>query len=246
MDPSQFCPLKRFGANRLLNAGAFKHIYTLDPQVAESLQSRGFAASLLPDPCPPFESIPSHAEALAKLDLPIDKTILLQYGTGTPRKGLHIVAEALIKARTLHHDYHLLVAGKQKQPPSATLDLLIKQGTCTLIDRYIEPEEESTLFAAADFILAPYTKHYGSANILAKSAAAERPLIASDYHLLGRIVKNKGLGHCFKNNSAGSLGRTLRALKGNPDAQSEYRDALKAYQKQSDVVAFNSAFMHSF
>jgi hypothetical protein len=50
----------------------------------------------------------------------------------------------------------------------------------------------------SDYILALYQKHIGMSGIMVRSAAAEKPLLANDFGLMGRIVPENELGIVVK------------------------------------------------
>ncbi len=66
--------------------------------------------------------------------------------------------------------------------------------TVSLIDRFVTTEELAAEVAAADVVLAPYINHKGSSGTLYWAAAFEKPVIAQDYGLVGREVREFDLG----------------------------------------------------
>jgi glycosyltransferase involved in cell wall biosynthesis len=83
-------------------------------------------------------------------------------------------------------------------------------------------------------VLLPYWSHYGSANLLAGAAAAGRPVLASDFHLVGRLTRENLLGWTFRDRDAGDFARALDLLaQTTPAVRAEFAPALAAYAAAS-------------
>jgi glycosyltransferase involved in cell wall biosynthesis len=59
---------------------------------------------------------------------------------------------------------------------------------------FIPENEVSKYFQMADVVLAPYQRHVGMSGILLLAAAAAKPVISSDYGLMGELVLRYQLG----------------------------------------------------
>ena len=212
LDPSQtgFLNLwKRLGWNKLVKYGWFKHIWLLDQHLVSNLLDSGMLnCSFIPDPwrvtvdqqCP---------REIGQLDG--NQVYLLQYGVGDKRKGSELLLNALVK--TTNSNLHIWIAGKQKDAEVIKLaNKLVDQGRATLLNRYILDEEESWLFAHCNWVTLPYLSHYGSSNLLSKAAYYKKPVIASNFHLLGKNVINNSLGITFLDKNLESLVSVLDGL----------------------------------
>ncbi|MDF7798270.1 glycosyltransferase [Pontiellaceae bacterium B1224] len=236
--------LKRAGMNRLLKEGWFRNIFLLDEFLCAVLQKRNLNAQFhfLPDVADAPTRMISKEDARVELGIPADKTVLLHFGTGTKRKGLPLVLEALERVDEPDR-FHLIVAGKQEEN-TAALSEMVSAGRATLLNRFVSEEETDTCFAAADWILLPYIDHYGASNVLARAALANRPVIASDYHLLGRRVEKYRTGLAFHNNDSRNLADILNQSTATP---SSFFDAgLLKYGEQFKRERFKSVVLSPY
>ena len=139
---------------------------------------------------------------------------------------------------------YLLCAGKQNHDPTtlqATLRLE-EEGRAKVINRYITEAEESLCFRASDYVLAPYLSHFGNSNILAQAVLAGRPVIASDFDLIGQRVQAKKLGILFKDQSLSDLITKLRQMDAAPHAAKySYKSAIEKYAEELSIESFRSA-----
>lgn len=198
---------KRRGWQKLLDSGYFKHIWLLDQfLVAEMEQKLPGVCSFIPDP---WRISLKSAQPPEISSIQGDKVYLLQYGVGDKRKGSELLLRALLK--TTNQRVHVWLAGKQKEPEIISLAAKLVDRV-TVIDRYIQEEEESWLFANCTWVTLPYLSHYGSSNLLSKAAKFGKPVIASDYHLLGKNVINNNLGIVFHDRSVDGLVEVLNNL----------------------------------
>ncbi len=199
--------VKRFGFRRLEKNGWFKHIFLLDEYLLSKKKNKPYY--FLPDPWDGDYSIPQE-EARTKLGIGKDKFVILHYGTASRRKGLHLLLDAL-DIGLLHDKVFLLIAGNvtKNKEEIQKLQALEALGQAKVLNYYVSAAEEKICFCASDFIALPYISHYGSSGILSRASAARRPVIASDYHILGRRVVEKGLGLVFENNNVESLKKVL-------------------------------------
>ena len=71
---------------------------------------------------------------------------------------------------------------------------LLRSGRIIAPDGYMSDEDFSLTMFAADLICTPYPRHIGSASIVIRAAAAERPVLGSDFGWIGYVVPRFGLG----------------------------------------------------
>ncbi len=247
LDPSQFSLAqywKRLGLRRLVQEGWFKSIFLIDeflPGVAQSLVP-GAQYPFLPDP---WDGHFPQDKNLAReiLGIRTQRPILLHYGQGAYRKGLHLLMKAIELIPQPKRPF-LLVAGRlQKDVPLLTeLKWFERQGQALLLNRYISNKEEALCFAATDLVALPYINHYGSVNVLSRAAAAKRPVIASDFHLLGKRVATFKLGYCFRNDSLSSLIQSIeQAILEGPIKWERFSEGLEAYAAKTSRLSFTQA-----
>jgi len=240
--------LKQTGFRKLLRGGWINPILFLDEYLTRDRQTEfpGAPLSFLPNPCPEgYQGDP--LEARRVLGVPADRTVFLFYGGGYRRKGLHLAVEAALHAGGPAKPF-LLCAGRLN-PEGETargLGALVDRGDAVLMNRYVTNEEEQHCFVAADLVLLPYLNHFGISAVLAQAVAAGRPVIASDEQLLGRQVRDNGLGLLFRSGDAGALGTAMmKAMTLETEERERFRDAARRYSASHSRAAYRQALLDS-
>ena len=232
---------KQIGFDRLAKGGWFHRICLMDEYLfARHHQHYDLAGlTFLPDPwCASF-GMPA-PQAREKLGIPAEKLVLLQYGTGTRRKGLHLAIQAILSPECPDH-WHLLCAGQMAddREMAGGLQTLAEKGKATVLNRYVTKAEEAICFDASDIVLLPYVHHFGSSGVLALSAAAGKMVVASDYGLVARRVREHHLGLCFQTGSFQALRNAMAEaeamLRTDPN---RFSAAARRYASQCDRQAF--------
>jgi hypothetical protein len=232
---------KTLGFNRLTGAGWFHRICLLDEYLCADHRRRYARAGLtfLPDTWSGTFDLPQSV-ARAQLGIPADRWVLLHYGIGTRRKGLHLVIRHLLEA-TCPRQWHLLCAGQlsDDRQIDAGLQRLSADGRATVLDRYVSKTEEQACFGASDVVVLPYLRHFGSSGVLSLAAAAGKMVVASDDGLIGRRVQAHRLGLCFRAGKRRELGRALATAQAQLGADPHrYRQALQDYARRCDRQSF--------
>ena len=198
----------------------------------------------LPDPCPPgYDGDPITARN--KLEIPGDRKVLLFYGTGARRKGLHLAVEAL-RQLPPESPAFLLCAGQQNPSGKTATSLaqLVRQNRACLLDRYVTVEEEKMCFAASDAVLLPYLNHFGTSGVLSRAMSAGKPVIVSDEQLLGRLTREQGLGLLFPSGDADALRDCIRHAAGfSPDEAARFSIAARDYAGRYSRDAYREALL---
>ena len=242
------CWLKSPGFQRLLREGWWRQMLFVDEFLAAELQSTHPSSPLffLPDPCPPgYDGDPITARN--KLEIPRDRKVLLFYGTGARRKGLHLVVEAM-QQLPLESPAFLLCAGQQNPSgkTAAGLAQLVRQNRARLLDRYLTVEEEKMCFAASDAVLLPYLNHFGTSGVLSRAMSAGKPVIVSDEQLLGRLTREQGLGLLFPSGHADALRDCIRHAAGfSPDEVAGFAAAARNHAVRCSRNAYREALLKS-
>jgi glycosyltransferase involved in cell wall biosynthesis len=225
--------IKKRGFWKLQLNGWLKEIFILDELLKD--QVRGFRnVHLLVDPWSTNYKI-DKTYARQRLGIESDKIVILNYGTASKRKGVPLLLDAFEKARG-RSKLFLLVAGRVGSDKDCVkaLDALKHRGEALVLNYYVSSEEEQLCFAACDYVVMPYLSHYGSSGILSRATAAGKPVIVSDFHLLGYLVKTYKLGYVFKNKDASSLMKVLESI----GEANIFKDALDEYSLKCSRAAF--------
>jgi len=202
---------KRRGFFRMAESGWFKRLFVLDEYLAASL-SNGPSHEIFqwtPDPWS-GKWTSAATDARKRLELPQDRPIVLHFGTGSPRKGLPRVVDAM-KSLSPEQRPFLICAGRLNLEPDLAkrLQKLAEEGSARVWDRFVEESERELLFAAVDLVLLAYEGHYGSSGVLANAAAANKPVVATDAGLVGRRVREWHLGATFPPEDTAALAKWL-------------------------------------
>jgi glycosyltransferase involved in cell wall biosynthesis len=190
-----------FSIKRVLRHPQLKTLFCLDPFAVKrldafSVQSK---AVYLPDPVEVHQ--PSVDPGTLKESLGIDqnRTVFLLFGALTTRKGVYQLLDALsMLSPELCQKICILLVGESKL--SAELEtriaMMSQLQSIQFVRQYefVPDEAVPNYFQAADVVLAPYQRHVGMSGILLLAAAAQKPVLSSDYGLMGEVVRRYGLG----------------------------------------------------
>lgn len=139
-------------------------------------------------------------EARRILNIPLGKKVLLFFGQIKAVKGLNVLLEALADVIKVRKDIVLVVAGKVWKDDFSKYQKIIDDYSlhefCRLYIRYINDEELSTFFGAADLVVLPYRRIYQSA-VLLTTIAYERPALVSDIGGMKEIIEHQHTGFLF-------------------------------------------------
>ncbi len=100
-----------------------------------------------------------------------------------------------------------------------------------LLDEYVTESDVQALFGLSDVVLIPYQRHVGMSGILVRAAAAQNPVLASDYGLIGALVAQYSLGLAVDSTNPSELSKGIRRLLNrgcdgafDPDRASEFAE----------------------
>ncbi len=238
--------IKNLGFKRLVQNRWLNPLLLTDPELCEQAQKKFPAAPihLLADPYP--ENFHADRAASRKnFNLPDDKFVFLFYGGGYRRKGLHLAVAALLEMSAPGNIF-LLCAGLQPENEQLARDLetLRAQGRAEIVNRYVSADEEKQLFAACDAVLLPYLGHRGTSGVLSCAAGAGKPVVASDEHFIGRVVREYAMGLLFETGNVRALkGAIERAALAGADEILQWRAGAQIYAKTCSRAAFRSALV---
>lgn len=244
LSPNQ--AMKKLGFRRLVKNGWLNPLLMIDPLLCDIAQKEypGAPIHLLADSYPEnFHA--DRATSRKQFNLLDDKFVLLFYGGGYKRKGLHLTVEAMLTMSAPNKAF-LLCAGLQPKNEQLARDLetLRSQGRAEIVNRYVSAEEEKQLFAACDVVLLPYIRHLDGSGILSRAAGAGKPAIASDEYLIGHVVRQYGMGLLFESGNVPELKKVIeRAASAKADELSKWQTGAQAYAKNCSRGAFRSALV---
>jgi glycosyltransferase involved in cell wall biosynthesis len=240
--------LKRLGFWRLMKAGWLRQVMLVDEYLLAKLRARHPEAPFyfLPDTCaaPPKMD---RGPARERLGLPPGACVFLFYGGAYRRKRLDLAVAALARLPANSRAF-LLCMGRQHDDAAVAgnLERLCSAGRARSLNHYVSIEEEELGFAACDFVLLPYQHHFGSSNVLTRAAAGGLPVIVSDEELIGRRVRQHGLGLLFESGSAKALRSCLeQAVAMGQEERARLSRAALQYAAGCTRAAFGKALLQA-
>lgn len=248
--------LEKLTVSRVLGHPKLQTLFCLDPIAVKYLNHQFKTAAKvihLPDPVEPFPpSSLSSSEIREHLGIQPNRKVFLLFGALTERKGVHQLLEAISQLPAqLCEQICLLLVGNLTSRIETQFKSQI-QAVCQAKPvqilgnyEYIPDSAIPNYFQVADVILAPYQRHVGMSGILLLAAAAEKPLLSSDYGLMGELVQRYELGLIVDSTQPGEIAKGLTQLMQsslqsfcNPEKMKQFVQENSA-QKFSEII-FNS------
>jgi glycosyltransferase involved in cell wall biosynthesis len=198
-----------------------QNLFCLDPFVVKHLAQFGSNATAihLPDPVQIYETPeePHLKKFKESLGIESGRKVFLLFGAlYDGRKGIHQLLEAIsMVSPTVCQKLCLLLVGQlfgTKESPIQKRIVEISSSLPVQIilrDEFIPEQDVPLYFQSADVILAPYQRHIGMSGILVQAAAAQKPLLSSDYGLMGEITRHWQLGLAVDSTVPSELAKAL-------------------------------------
>jgi len=187
---------------RTLANPKLEKLFSLDPLAIPHLNQfkGGEKAVYLPDPVKigkPSNKILN--DCLHRLKIDSERRVFLLFGALTRRKGIYQLLEAVSSlSKELCQKLCILLVGECSIADQINQKIteICQIQPVQIIQHYqFVPESEvSAYFQLCDVVLAPYQQHVGMSGILLLAAAARKPVLCSNYGLMGEIVRRYELG----------------------------------------------------
>lgn len=137
----------------------------------------------------------------ARWQVEAGRRVALMFGAISSRKGLFQTLEALpLLPEQDQHRLCVVLAGSMyddERPRALGLLDGVRRTTAVQVvveDHFIPKAEIQPMIRASDVVLVPYQRHIGSSNVLVRAAAEQKPVIGSDYGLVGAQIRRSRLG----------------------------------------------------
>jgi glycosyltransferase involved in cell wall biosynthesis len=217
----------RFCLPRLLNSPNLDTLFCLDAIATEELNQMGKSAKAidLPDPVQIYSHPDSEIAQLKKsLAIEPSRKVFLLFGALSRRKGLFKLTEAIATLTSeLGQQVCLLLVGpistKDREKLETDLAKIPDSVQIIRVHRFITDEEIQPYFQIADVILAPYQRHIGMSAILVRAATAQKPVLSSDFGLMGEITRRYQLGLTVDSTIPAQIAEGIcRFLQASPEA----------------------------
>jgi glycosyltransferase involved in cell wall biosynthesis len=240
---------------RILNHPQLETVFCLDPFAATALAAQHPHKKVvhLADPVQPAPAKSADLPALkTQLGIAADRQVLLLFGGVDGRKGIYQLLEAIeLLPPEVCKQFCLLLVGQ----PHPTDRVNIHQKIASLCETkslqaiehyaFIPEADVPTYFQLADGILAPYQRHVGMSGILLLAAAAGKPVLSSDYGLMGELARRYQLGLAVDSTKPPEIAKALiTLLSASPQTIANFSQMqLFAEQNSIDLYA-STIFAH--
>ena len=240
---------------RIFNHPQLQTVFCLDPFAVKAIDPAQHRATLvhLADPVQPHPCIPLDPATLRiRLGIEPDRRVFLLFGALDGRKGIYQLLDAidLLPAEHCQHLCLLLVGktnSREQVNIQAKIAALRQTHPIQLVECYdFVPESEVPVyFQLADVVLAPYQRHVGMSGILLLAAAAGKPVLSSDYGLMGELVRRYQLGLAVDSTVPRELTQALsRCLVDTPEMLGD-RAQMRVFAEQNSVQRYaRTIFQH--
>ncbi|MCW6038303.1 glycosyltransferase [Spirulina subsalsa FACHB-351] len=187
---------------RVLNQPKFTKLLSLDPFVVDSVRlwSSSYKIVHIPDPVEEIPPVSVQRELFCQQwGIDPQRQIFLLFGALNGRKGVYPLLEAIAQLPDhLAQKLCLFLVGESNivEDLNARIDSLCQNHPVQILRHYqfIRHSDVPPYFHLADVVLAPYQRHVGMSGILLFAAATQKPVLSSNYGLMGQIVERYELG----------------------------------------------------
>ncbi len=196
---------KKLLLTQVLRLKKLERLYCLD-EIAVNYISENFRtrASIrhIADSFAIYDHSPTRqAELRAQLGIEPDRQVFCLLGVLDKRKGVKELLQCLpLVDVDAAQEMCILLAGRVQDSQREEIESLVINGQRTLgmqiilHNQYVPDHDVQHFYDLADVILATYQKHMGSSSALIRAALAEKPVLSSDYGLMGQLVQRRRLG----------------------------------------------------
>ena len=146
--------------------------------------------------CYGFESTLTKNQAREKLNIPLNKKVVLFFGYIRAYKGLMFLIEAMKKLLEEDDSYFLLIVGEFYESKNKYLEKINELGidkNTLIVDRYVPNEEVGIYYMAADLVVLPYVSATQS-GILNIAYGFRKPVVVTNVGGLPELVENGKTG----------------------------------------------------
>ncbi|MEM8718412.1 MAG: glycosyltransferase [Cyanobacteria bacterium P01_G01_bin.39] len=236
--------------SRVLRQKQLKTLYSLDPLAVEQINRLAQVPKAKPsaDPVQTYPDSDVNLAALkSKLGIDPSRQVHLLFGNLNKRKGLEqvLTAIALMRTKTVQK-LCLLLVGSMSEENYRKFQLqktqLTKSQPVEIIDhnQYVPEPDIQNYFALADVILAPYQRHVGMSGILNRAAVARKPVLSTDYGLMGEITRRYQLGLTVDSSNPQQIAQGLSKFLETSTSQDCSHPKMAAFASQNSVTKFTT------
>lgn len=232
--------------SRIIKNSNLKKLFCLDPFAVKHLEklNKHVKSILLPDPIEILNSSQNQLKNLKQeLEIEHNRKVFLLFGALTARKGIYQLLDAIeTLAPDLCQKICLLLVGESniQAQIKEQIDAICQSKPIQIIERYefIPEQDVQDYFQMTDFVLAPYQHHVGMSGILLLAAAAQKPVLSSDYGLMGEIVRRYKLGLTVNSSVPEEISKGLTQFLVEDSDKFCDRIKMKSFAEQNSAEEF--------
>lgn len=165
------------------------------------------------------------SEARKLLGVPLDKTIVLSFGTVREDKSIDLLFKAFPEALKQNPNLYLLSAGtlnaKDKEYYHSLAQSCISTGCAKIDFEYVSKELEHAYYSAADVLVVPYSS-ISQSGVAYCGLLYNLPLIGSDIPRLDLMAKQGVNAEIFKKGSVEELTKKIVELSSDSQKMAQY------------------------
>lgn len=240
---------EKLALTRMLRHPQLQTLFSLDQFSIQSIQQEiervqsQVTVVHLPDPIQISQSSTIPQDILRKqLGINPDKKIFLLFGVLSGRKGIDQVLEAIsLLPKTLCKQICLILLGEGDPDQLGPKVWSICQSQpIQVIEQYqfLPDAEVRAYFELADIVLATYQRHIGMSGILLWAAAVQRPVLSTDYGLIGELVRQYHLGLAVDSSSPEAIAQGLTRCLQEPTETLGDRNQMQVLAQQNSAEKF--------
>jgi glycosyltransferase involved in cell wall biosynthesis len=245
----------RVTLHRILNHPKLNTLFCLDPFAVQKLEQESKSKNIvyLPDP---VESSVLHLDSDSDLKEQIGiepgrKSFLL-FGALDSRKGIYqlLSAIALLPYELCSRLCLVLVGGtnaEEQQKIRGRIAEVCQSKPLQVIERFefISEHEVAKYFQLTDYVLATYQNHIGMSGILLLAAAAGKPVLSSDYGLMGELVRRYSLGIAVDTTEPSEISEGLSKCLLTPSDKLGDQNSMKYFVEQNSVEQYTKTIFQN-
>lgn len=167
------------------------------------------------------------AEARRRLGIPLDKKVVLSFGTIREDKTIDVLYKAFPKALEKNPDLFLLSAGtlnvKEKDYYTSLADKCRATGSAKIDFDYVSKELEPVYYSAADILALPYS-YISQSGVAYCGLLFNLPMIATDIPRLDLMAKSGVNAEIFPKGDVEAMVDKLAALASDDELLEKYAD----------------------
>lgn len=216
--------VKKIFLKQAVRNNKLKNIFSLDPYAVPYINEFPPEAKAIYLPEPSNQTNGEGEQGFLREDLGIEghRKVFLMFGVIKKRKGIHEFLQALHDLDpSASRDLCLLIIGPIKETEKSQILNAISEAKSKsevqiiVRDQYVYAEDTQRYFGVCDVVLAVYPTHVGSSNIIIQACVAGKPILGSNFGVVGRTIKERKLGVIVDMESSKDINRGIKKILDN-------------------------------